>query len=447
MYSERSFLVIVAGLIVINATIAALVWRQSRTAYHRALLLVWVFGIMSLVAQASVRTHRWMIIAHGVTVFLINLNLADLIRRVLDLHAPWRTHVWLFALCFVLSQIGYVLKLPFWAQALPLSLGPAVPLLDLLWRAFRQSWKRSSATVRCTLFAVALMAGHNIGYAFLRINPRYAAAGFLGFVPAILAVFALSITGPAIILERTAADNARLHRTAERAVAARDEFLMVASHELRTPLASLRLAVQGLSSGALSTSPAKLAPLLRLAERQTDKMARLTDAMLSFNLGGPDAEHSELRRTSTDLVAVVRKALDSVRDELVGTKSTVRFDGPPHAFGNWDGAKLEQAVAHLLSNAIKFGDGKDIELTVATRSSSTTCCVQDHGIGIPPDRLPYVFERFERAVSARHYGGLGLGLFIVRSIVQAHGGRVQVASAIGEGTRICIELPTALEAP
>lgn len=438
MDNVKYFLFIAAGLGVINATVAALVWKQSKTPYHRTLFLVWIFGIMSLIVQAFVRSPRWMITAHGATVFAMNLMLADLVRRVLDLRAPWRAHLWLFAMSFVASQSASLAKAPFWVQALPLSLGTALPLLDLLWRSLRHSWRRSSATVRCTLFAVALMAAHNIDYAFLRSDPRFTIAGF---VAAILGVFALSITAPAIILERTARDNARLHETAQRAFAARDEFLMVASHELRTPLASLRLAIQGLRSGALSASPEKLAPLLRLAERQTDKMARLMEAMLSFSFTRPDARHEELRPTSTDLVMVVRKVVDSFRDELVQTGSTVLVEGPPVALGAWDRSDIEQVVVHMLSNAIKFGEGKTIELSVEQRSGSTTCCVRDHGIGIPADRLPYVFDRFERAVSARQYGGLGLGLFIVRSIVEAHGGHVRVASVVGAGTRICVELP------
>jgi signal transduction histidine kinase len=186
-----------------------------------------------------------------------------------------------------------------------------------------------------------------------------------------------------------------------------------------------------------------LAPLWRLAERQTDKMGRLVEAMLSFNFSRPEGGREELQPTSTDLVAIVQKVIASFKAELTQTGSSVRVEGPAHAFGVWDRPKLEQVVVHLLSNAIKFGEGKPIELTVEQDARSTTCSVQDHGIGIPADRVPYVFDRFERAVSARQYGGLGLGLFIVRYIVEAHGGHVRVATTEGAGTRICIDLPNA----
>lgn len=100
-------------------------------------------------------------------------------------------------------------------------------------------------------------------------------------------------------------------------------------------------------------------------------------------------------------------------------------------------------ATNLLANAIKFGDGKPIEAAVELVDGRARLTVRDHGIGILPDRLPRIFERFERAVSARQYGGLGLGLYIVKSIVDALGGSVVVDSTVGEGSLFTVELPGA----
>jgi signal transduction histidine kinase len=436
MNSVTSFLLAFAGLLVINALVAGLIWAHYKTPFYRSNFLVWVLGITSFVAQGLVQSQRWMITAFGVSVFVFNLMLCDLVRRVLELKAPWRLHVTVFLACLGVSQTLSVANVPFWMQALPTAVGTALPFVDLLLRSMRSSRRAGSVMARCTLFAMAFFVLYQLAYPFFRIDPRMAR---VGFVPPFLATLALSVSTPSILLERTANDNARLYQAAQRAIASRDEFLMVASHELRTPLASLRLTVQGLRSRTLAASPELLSKLLRLAERQTEKMARLVDAMLTFN--GPEAMRSNLRFGSTDLVAIVHNVADALHDELTHAHSTLAIAAPDHMVGRWDRAALEQALTQVLSNAIKFGSGKPIELSLEEHAGRATCNVQDHGIGIPADRLPYVFDRFERGVSARHYGGLGLGLSIVRSIVQAHGGDVRVASAVGSGTSVRLELP------
>jgi signal transduction histidine kinase len=107
----------------------------------------------------------------------------------------------------------------------------------------------------------------------------------------------------------------------------------------------------------------------------------------------------------------------------------------------WDASRLEQVVTNLLSNAIKFGTGQPIEIRIHKSGNGAELAVTDHGIGIDPARQPFVFERFERAVSWANYGGLGLGLYITRWIVHAHGGRIRVESRLGAGATFIVELP------
>jgi signal transduction histidine kinase len=109
--------------------------------------------------------------------------------------------------------------------------------------------------------------------------------------------------------------------------------------------------------------------------------------------------------------------------------------------GSWDRSRLDQIVSNLLSNAFKFGPGAPIEVSLSGREGRAILTVQDHGMGIAPERIPRIFERFERGVSVRHFGGLGLGLYIVRSIVDAFGGTVCCESSLGSGARFVVSLP------
>jgi signal transduction histidine kinase len=109
--------------------------------------------------------------------------------------------------------------------------------------------------------------------------------------------------------------------------------------------------------------------------------------------------------------------------------------------GRWDRSRLEQVVANLLSNAFKYGSGKPVEIEIALEPERARLSVKDQGIGIPPERQGRIFERFERAVSARHYSGLGLGLYIVRRVLEALGGSIRVQSAPGVGSTFAVELP------
>ena len=118
----------------------------------------------------------------------------------------------------------------------------------------------------------------------------------------------------------------------------------------------------------------------------------------------------------------------------------LRFAEPPVA-GVWDRPSLETAVANVVSNAVKFGAGKPIEVDVGGSGDRAIVRVRDHGIGIPAGDQRRIFERFERAVSERHFGGFGLGLWVARKAVEAHGGTLQVKSSEGDGSEFTVELP------
>jgi signal transduction histidine kinase len=138
---------------------------------------------------------------------------------------------------------------------------------------------------------------------------------------------------------------------------------------------------------------------------------------------------------------VTRAVLSRFQDELERSRSALYLhdDGP--VVGMWDRSRIDQVITNLVSNAIKYGRGNPIEIGVERRGEKARIVVGDLGLGIPKEHMPLMFQRFERASSARNYGGLGLGLYIVHQIVEMHGGTVSVESELGAGSRFTVELP------
>ncbi|MFL5313389.1 MAG: ATP-binding protein [Myxococcales bacterium] len=240
--------------------------------------------------------------------------------------------------------------------------------------------------------------------------------------------------------ERVAAalDNAALYRREQEAVRARDDFLSIASHELRTPLTPLRLQTQILRR--LLTQPdtpprEKLAASLDTLDRQTDRLGRLVNDLL--DVSRITAGKLTLHLERLDLADVAREVVERYAG---ASRSLIELRMLP-APGNWDRTRLEQVATNLLANAIKYGEGKPIDVVVEPRDGGAILAVRDRGIGIAPQDAERIFGRFERAISATSYGGLGLGLYIARQIVVAHGGRISVESAPGEGATFTVSVP------
>jgi signal transduction histidine kinase len=196
-----------------------------------------------------------------------------------------------------------------------------------------------------------------------------------------------------------------------------------------------------MKSRRVSGSPESFAGTLDLTERQTRKLTKLIGELLSVSRIG--AARLDLQLEEVDMASVVRDVVERFSSEIARVRSPLTVDVSTPIVGRWDRIRLEQVVTNLLSNATRFGAGRPIEVTVAQDGDTARLVVQDHGIGIPPDRLPRVFERFERGVSVREYGGLGLGLYIAGEIVRAMGGTIRVESAVDVGSTFMVELPRA----
>ncbi len=234
-----------------------------------------------------------------------------------------------------------------------------------------------------------------------------------------------------------AIDSATLYREAREAIAARDVFLSIASHELKTPLTALQLSLQGLLRHA-SDDPWST-PRLSLAAQQVARLTRLIDSLL--DVSRITAGRLVLEREELELGELVADVTARFGDEATraGCAIELRREGPVR--GRWDRLRLDQVLSNLVSNALKYGAGAPIECVVEARGDEARVRVTDHGIGIAKEDLGRVFQRFERAVSPQHYGGLGLGLHIASEIVRAHEGTLSVDSEPGRGASFCMALP------
>ncbi|AFE10113.1 sensor histidine kinase [Corallococcus coralloides DSM 2259] len=240
-----------------------------------------------------------------------------------------------------------------------------------------------------------------------------------------------------------AVDNARLLQGARDAIRLRDEFLSVASHELKTPLTPLSLKLQALSRAVKSHPDSPLAPVIEAhVETGHRQVRRLTELMNDLlDVSRISAGTFRLQREEVDVAEVVREVATTFAPRFALEHCEFQVEAPGVVRGCFDRARLAQVLDHLLDNALKYGAGTPVSVRLVADGSVARLTVRDGGIGISPEQRPRLFERYGRAVSERHYGGLGLGLYLTRTIVEAEGGRVSLDSCLGEGATFMVELP------
>lgn len=225
----------------------------------------------------------------------------------------------------------------------------------------------------------------------------------------------------------------------DRALRARDEFLAVAAHELRTPLTTLSLQLQSLAREVERRAiEGGLDKKIKAALRGSRHLTALVENMLDISRVATGHTELSLHIERVDLREIVEDVEERFRAEVA-----IHVAAEAPVVGCWDRLRLDEVVTNLVANGVKYGRGQPIEITLARRDDRAHLAVRDRGIGIGPESHARIFEAFERAVSSDHYGGLGLGLFITRRIVEAHGGTIRVESARGEGSTFFVELPVA----
>ena len=271
-------------------------------------------------------------------------------------------------------------------------------------------------------FKVAKMVAHYVGFGLDRVHAETAIEELLE-------------------RERTA------RREAESANHAKDDYLAMLSHELRNPLNALVNAVDVLEqTGSRDPIPAKARAVLR---RQTVHLARLLDDLLDAAKVGRG--HLEIRPELTDLRQNVRQAVDHLSHRFTGKRQTLTVSLPDQPVGvRGDPARLEQVVGNLLDNASKYTpEGGSIWLTLEADGEKAVLTVKDTGEGIPADRLHVIFDPFTQVnpALARSEGGLGVGLSLVKRIVEMHRGVVEVHSEHGRGAEFTVRVPLVVEVP
>lgn len=233
----------------------------------------------------------------------------------------------------------------------------------------------------------------------------------------------------------------------KRAIKIRDEFLSIASHELRTPLTPLRVRLQLIQKSlkneksSTDTDHQRRIRMIGNAEGELERMTRLVNNMLDVATVR-SGQLLNLKLKPCSLADIVRSVTKRVQQEFDSTHTSLELDIRYEGKGEWDELRLEQVVTNLVSNALKYARGSVVQIRVIEEQSGVvSLIVRDHGPGIPEKYLCDVFGLFQRGSESKGTPGLGLGLYIVKNIVEMLGGTVTVNSKVGEGTTFTVRLP------
>ncbi|WP_287812717.1 hybrid sensor histidine kinase/response regulator [Pseudomonas sp.] len=230
----------------------------------------------------------------------------------------------------------------------------------------------------------------------------------------------------------------------EHAVRMRDDFMSIVSHEVRTPLNGLILETQ-LRKLHLARDNAdaftldKMRGMVERDERQIQSLIRLIEDML--DVSRIRTGKLSIRPSEFDLVNLVGNLLDNFAPQVAAAECTLSLHASEPVVGTWDEFRIEQVIANLVSNALRYGGRGPIEVSVYAHKGTARVEVRDHGIGISKENQARIFQQFERVSATHVVAGLGLGLFISEQIVVAHGGSITVQSALGEGSTFIVSLP------
>lgn len=240
----------------------------------------------------------------------------------------------------------------------------------------------------------------------------------------------------------------QLYEDAKKAIEARDEFLSIASHELRTPLTPLKLQIQGLERhakrGTLKELPEdKVSKIVQTSDKQINRLATLIDDLL--DVSRITTGRLSLNREEFSLKEMIDEVLIQYAQQLQNSKTSVDVEILGDMTGNWDKVRIEQVIINLLTNAAKYAPNRPIHVTLNKKGDKAVIEVRDEGPGIALEDQDRIFKRFERVHSKNNVGGLGLGLYISKQIVEAHKGKLTVESDLGHGSTFKIELPQEIQ--
>lgn len=239
----------------------------------------------------------------------------------------------------------------------------------------------------------------------------------------------------------------KLYEKAKEAVQVRDEFLSIASHELRTPLTPLKLKLQTLArqikKGNIHGGEQYL-PVIDSLERQVKRLTDLIDDLL--DVSRISAGKLTLKKEAFNIYEAMEEVISQYNTQLKNSHPVINFTGDTSLMGDFDKVRFEQVFINLLTNAAKYAPGKPVHISLDRRDDFAEIKVRDEGPGISEENQKRIFDRFERVKDRDNIGGLGLGLYISRQIVEAHGGKIYVESSSGEGSTFIVLMPLEIQA-
>jgi PAS domain S-box-containing protein len=241
------------------------------------------------------------------------------------------------------------------------------------------------------------------------------------------------------LTDRRRLEEERLGRAKlEEALRLRDEFLSIASHELRTPLTALQLQLQSILN-KIETTDGEVGKQLQRASRSADRLSSLIATLLDVSRIATGRFELHLERF--DLNQLAREVVDGLQDAALAADCELRLNVDRPLVGTWDRLRVEQVLSNLLSNAFKYAAGSPVSLSVLPQGDNAVIEVRDGGPGISEQNLHRIFDRFERAHPSNQYGGMGLGLYVTRQIVEAHAGAVVARNLPEGGACFTVRLP------
>lgn len=253
----------------------------------------------------------------------------------------------------------------------------------------------------------------------------------------------------AIIVAHDVTEQRKIRQALEEAVRARDEFLSIASHELKTPLTSIQLQTQMMKRNIElgrpeAFDPARVTNLVAQTNKSVQRLSRLVDDMLDISR----LATGKLTFTPEkfDLCKLAQEVVERllVQASVSGASLSCQCLAPVE--GEWDRFRIDQVITNLITNALRYGQGSPVEVTVHYAGEHAVVKVRDQGPGISRENQERIFKRFERATSANAVSGLGIGLYISREITERHGGSLRVESEPGQGATFIVELPRVIPA-
>jgi two-component system, OmpR family, sensor kinase len=225
----------------------------------------------------------------------------------------------------------------------------------------------------------------------------------------------------------------------QEAIRARDEFLSIAAHELRNPMHALALEASGALRAARRGGDAVTVTRLERMVLAINRYVQRANVLL--DVSRINAGKLPLNPEPVDLARVVRESVEAYEAEAAHHRVELNVDCPDSLVGNWDRTALEQIASNLISNAIKFGAGHPVDVALDMSDDAARLTVRDRGVGISETDRRRIFERFEQVRNGEKRAGFGIGLWLVRSVVEAHGGSIAVESTLGRGSTFEVRLP------